>query len=83
MDYDASTRRMATTSMWFGIAAMLLYQFILLPLTAAVVGTIALTRNDPGRQGGKWMAWVGVCLGGVYTLMALAYYATAWSTGAR
>jgi hypothetical protein len=65
--------------MWFGIAAMFLYQLFLLPLTALVVGAIALGRNDPGRQGGKWMAWVGLCLGGLYTLMAMVHYASAWT----
>lgn len=71
LDYDQVTRRLAAWSFWLGIVSMLIYQVVLVPLAALILGVSAVTRNDPGRLTGKWRAWVGLLLGGVYTLLAL------------
>jgi len=70
-DYDQITRRLAAWSFWLGIVSMFIFQLVLVPLAALILGVSAVTRNDPGRLTGKWRAWVGLLLGGVYTLLAL------------
>lgn len=70
-DYDQITGRMAAWSLWLGIVSMFIYQLVLVPLAAFVLGLSSVARNDPARLTGKWRAWVGLILGGIYTLLAL------------
>lgn len=75
-DYDQTTGLLAAWSLGLGIASMFLYQLILLPLGALVLGMMAVGRNDPGRLTGKWRAVVGLILGILYSLLALFRLAT-------
>lgn len=59
-DYDQIARRLAAWSFWLGIVSMFIFQLVLVPLAALILGVSAVTRNDPGRLTGKWRAWVGV-----------------------
>lgn len=76
LDYDQLTGRLAAWSLGLGLASIIAYQLLLLPLAASVLGLLAVGRNDPGRLTGKWRAWVGLILGTVYTLLAFVRLAT-------
>lgn len=71
LDYDQITGRMAAWSFWLGIISVVIYQLLVIPIAAFVLGIMAVARNDPGRLTGKWRAWVGLILGGLYTLTGL------------
>lgn len=70
-DYDVVTNRLAGWSLGLGIAGAAIYQVIIIPIAAFVLGIMAVSRNDPGRLTGKWMGWIGIVLGGIYTLLAI------------
>ena len=70
MDYDTVTRYLLGTSLVLGLLSMFAYQIIVFPIGAAVTGLLGVTRNDPGRLTGKWRGWLGLLLGGAYTLLA-------------
>jgi len=56
-----------------GIVSMFVFQLILVPIAALVLGIVALSNFDSETQKGKWMAVTGVVLGSIYTLTAIVY----------
>lgn len=73
-NYDQITGRLAAWSFWLGLLGVFLFQIFVIPIAAAVLGAMTVSRHDPGRLTGKWRGWIGLILGGLYTLVALARF---------
>jgi len=48
-NYDQVTGRLAAWSFWLGILAVFLFEIVVIPIAAAVLGAMVLGRHDPGR----------------------------------
>lgn len=68
----------ASVALGFGIASVVFWEFLIPPIVAIVLGILALSRaKQLEEQGtlrtGKAKAIVGLCLGSLYTFVALAF----------
>lgn len=67
---------MAVTSMVLGIASFVIGMWLFpLPITALILGVIALGKANRGEASGKGMAIAGIVLGSIATLGGLALIA--------
>ena len=57
-----------------GIVSIFAFTIGVIPIATVIVAVIALARFDARRHKGRWMAWTGLVLGGVYTFAYLEYY---------
>jgi hypothetical protein len=72
--YDSATRWLLGTSVVLGLAGVLLFELVVIPIGATVIGTIGLVlaRNSSARVTSEWQGWVGVVLGVLYTVVGAA-----------
>jgi hypothetical protein len=57
-----------------GLVSVVLYFVGVIPILAIVFSGIGLATFDEGRQKNRWMAFVGLALGVVYTVVMLNHY---------
>src|SRR5205807_1385595 len=69
-DDGKKNNAMGLASFVLGLASIFLYLIGIVPLLAVVFGGWGLASFDQASQKNKWMAWVGLALGVVYTVMS-------------
>ncbi len=69
MTDDKTRSGLGLTSLIVGVVSIFTFQILIIPFLAIIFGGIALSKFDPERQKGRWMAVVGLALGVVYALL--------------
>ena len=57
-------------SFGLGLVSILFGSFVVPPVAAIVLGALGLERISGGAAGSRWMAWTGIVLGILYTVVA-------------
>lgn len=75
-DYGRTTGWLSLWSLVLGIVSAFVFQLLLPQLFAIILGVMALRRDTHSQPTGRWRAWTGLALGGIYALLAVARLAS-------